>query len=469
MTFQFKNIQDLEKSTHVVVMPFLASQSQFWEKFGLDSRLFSANKNEVYHLMFNQKLHIFVGLGEKPTYLETVKSLRSAVFNQRKNIDKSLDVVIPACDDARIINAMANGISLGFYDVTYFKTNADEKKPTLENITFYSQGDEKSPLQKGLDLASAQKTAMRLVDLPPNTATPEFLAQECIRVSANPSIHVEIWDRKRCETENLHAFLSVARAAEVEPQWIKIEYKPELPQKHIGLVGKGITFDTGGLNLKTQGMVHMKCDMAGGAAVIGAVELAALWQLPVQITAIIPATENAIDQKAYRPSDVIQSYSGKTIEIIDTDAEGRLIMADALSFLAKNHNLDYLIDIATLTGSSVATLGYAAGALFSSNDDLTQKLFTSGIETGEKLWSLPLWDDYSSDIQSDIADVKNYSGKPVAGAISAAKFLEFFTEKHPAWAHIDMAGVSFVDNEYAKSKNATAFGVHLLGNFFENL
>ena len=213
----------------------------------------------------------------------------------------------------------------------------------------------------------------------------------------------------------------------------------------------------------------MKCDMAGGGAVLGAMQLIADLKLPYRVTAIVPACENSVDAKSFLPSDVIQSYHGSTIEIIDTDAEGRLVLADGLSYLIKNYNPETIIDIATLTGSSVATLGYECGALFTNNDDLSKKLQQSGDAIGERLWQLPLWDAYKPDIESEIADVKNYSGKPVAGAISAAKFLEYFTDNHSAWAHLDVAGVSFVDDEFAKTKHASAFGVHLITKFIENL
>jgi leucyl aminopeptidase len=251
-----------------------------------------------------------------------------------------------------------------------------------------------------------------------------------------------------------------------------MKYSPKVDTeglKHVGLVGKGITFDTGGLNIKTAGMVHMKCDMAGGGAVFGAMQLIADLQLPIKVTAIVPCAENSVDSKSFLPSDVIQSYSGTSIEIIDTDAEGRLVLADGLSYLIKNYKPEYIVDIATLTGSSVGTLGYEAGALFTNNKSISKKLQEAGDSIGERLWQLPLWDVYKQDIESDIADVKNYSGKPVAGAISAAKFLEYFTEEHPAWAHLDVAGVAFGDDEFAKSKHATAYGVHLLTKFIENL
>jgi leucyl aminopeptidase len=212
----------------------------------------------------------------------------------------------------------------------------------------------------------------------------------------------------------------------------------------------------------------MKCDMAGGAAVFGAMQLIADLKLDVKVTAIVPCCENSVDSKSFLPSDVISSYSGSSIEIIDTDAEGRLILADGLSYLIKNFKPEIVIDIATLTGSSVGTFGYECGALFTNNDVISKKIQAIGNEIGERLWQLPLWDCYKSDIESEIADVKNYSGKPVAGAISAAKFLEFFTEKHTAWAHLDVAGVAFGDDEFAKTKHATAYGVHLLTKFIEN-
>lgn len=215
-------------------------------------------------------------------------------------------------------------------------------------------------------------------------------------------------------------------------------------------------------------MHYMKSDMGGAAAVLGTIELAAKLQLPVHLVGIIPSTENSIDGLAIKPGDVIGSYSGKTIEVIDTDAEGRLILADGLSYANQNFALDTIIDLATLTGSCVATLGYSAAGLFTNNETLAQSLYQSGLQTGEKLWRLPLWDDYKDELKSDVADVKNYHGKPVAGAIVAAKFLEVFTENHANWAHLDIAGTAFGDSEFGTMKSATAYGVRLLVNWLKN-
>ena len=311
-----------------------------------------------------------------------------------------------------------------------------------------------------------------MVDLPPNKVTPKYLANWAQDKGDKYGFEVKVLGLEACQIEGLGAFLAVGKGSENEPQFVVMTYTPKedvLNLKHVGLVGKGITFDTGGLNIKTAGMVHMKCDMAGGAAVFGAMQLIADLQLPVKVTAIVPCAENSVDAKAFLPSDVIHSYNGTSIEIIDTDAEGRLVLADGISYLIKNYKPEYIVDIATLTGSSVGTLGYECGALFTNNEAISKKLQEAGDSVGERLWPLPLWDVYKQDIESDIADVKNYSGKPVAGAISAAKFLEYFTNEHAAWAHLDVAGVAFGDDEFAKSKHATAYGVHLLTKFIENL
>jgi leucyl aminopeptidase len=280
-------------------------------------------------------------------------------------------------------------------------------------------------------------------------------------------------DRQAMEALGLHALLAVNRGSTEEPVFLVLEYRPEAPGTaplpKIGLLGKGVTFDTGGISLKDSNNLHfMKSDMAGAGAVLGAVEAAARLSLPVHLVAVVPVTPNDIGPNALRPGDVIGSFSGKTIEIIDTDAEGRLILADGLSYLLRNHSPEVVVDLATLTGSCVATFGYVCAGLFTQNDGLADRLARTGERCGERVWRLPLWDAWASEIRSDIADLKNYHGKPVSGAIVAAKFLEAFAEKHPAWAHLDMAGVAYTDGEFSGSRSATAWGVRLLVEFFGN-
>jgi leucyl aminopeptidase len=199
------------------------------------------------------------------------------------------------------------------------------------------------------------------------------------------------------------------------------------------------------------------------------VELAAKLKLDIHLVGVIPAAENSVDANSYRPGDVINSYSGKSIEIIDTDAEGRVVLADGLAYILKNYNPTYLVDLATLTGNCIAALGYSTSGIFTHNDEMANDLTAAGESVHERVWRLPLWDDYAPDMHSDIADIKNFSGKPVAGAITAAKFLEAFTLEHPKWTHIDIAGVAFSDSEFAKMRTATGYGVRLLYTYMNML
>jgi leucyl aminopeptidase len=298
--------------------------------------------------------------------------------------------------------------------------------------------------------------------------TPEFLANWAIEQAENLNIKTIIFNEEKAKEEGLTAFLAVGRGSSKPSKFIIMEYRSPNAKFHVGLVGKGVTFDTGGLNIKTGGMVHMKSDMGGAAAVLAATQLIADLELEINLTTIVPAVENAVDKDAYLPSEVIGSHAGLSIEVIDTDAEGRLILADGLSYMVENYNPDQLIDFATLTGSSVSTFGYECGALFSNEDGLSKSLQDAGISSGEKVWPLPLWESYKSEMDSEIADIKNYNGKPIAGAITAAKFLEAFIHDHKNWAHIDIAGVAFGDTEFSKTKSGTAFGVGLLLKFIEN-
>ena len=248
-----------------------------------------------------------------------------------------------------------------------------------------------------------------------------------------------------------------------------LEYQTNVENaKTVGLVGKCVLFDTGGISIKgSENLHYMKSDMGGATAVIGALIAAAKMKLPVNIIAILPITDNAISNTVYIPSDVITAYNGKTIEVLDTDAEGRMTLADGLSYLAKNYKTDALIDLATLTGSSVRMFGYTCGAYFSNNDSLKKSLEHSADETNQRLWNLPLWDIWKEDFTYDVADFKNISSKPFGDCIVAGKFLEQFVMNHPNWAHLDIAGVAFGNVRYMKEKGATGYGVQLLVDFLE--
>jgi leucyl aminopeptidase len=453
------------------LIPLLETEEAIiFDEIHLSKTIFSGKKDSLYFYEKDENIFLFIGLGKDPDYKSIKTTFRRISAKQKTYFKEEAKLFLSGDLSTDNIEAIISGLWLGTYQLGHYKK--DKKQHPLESEDFIfevnSYSDIKNAIDKGLKIANAQLETYHLVDLPPNKITPKHLADWAIEAGKKFGFSVEVFGQQKSKEVGLGAFVSVGKGSANESQFIVMDYQPENAKKHIGLVGKGITFDTGGLNIKTAGMVHMKCDMAGGAAVLGAMQLIADLQLPYRVTAIVPACENSVDANSFLPSDVIGSYSGHSIEIIDTDAEGRLILADGLSYLIKNYNPETVIDLATLTGSSVATFGNECGALFTNNELLVKQLQQAGEGIGERLWPLPLWDAYKSDIESEIADVKNYSGKPVAGAISAAKFLEFFTENHESWAHLDIAGVTFVDDEFAKTKHATAFGVHLITNFIEN-
>ena len=318
--------------------------------------------------------------------------------------------------------------------------------------------------------ASVQIRIMDLMNAPGNFKTPSVLANWAEKSGEANGYKVEIIDKTGLEEKGLHALLSVSKGSAEPPFLIVTEYTPKHYNKTVALVGKGVTFDTGGISIKQSANMHlMKSDMGGAAAVLGTVELVAQLGLPIRVIGVVATTENCIDGESTKPGDVISSYAGKTIEVIDTDAEGRLILADALTYAIRNYNPDTVIDLATLTGSVIQTLGYEAAGLFTASDQLALEINDAAEETGEKVWRLPIWDDYKEEINSDIADVKNYHGKPLAGAIVAAKFLEVFTEEHPRWAHLDIAGVAFGDTQFVPGRAGTAYGIRLLRTYLSKL
>ena len=472
---KIKKIQNLDSFTGTILIPVFETTAKSivpieYHGVTVYSQVFYGKKDTYYLVEKYDCTHVFIGLGKEQDY-KTVKTIFRRIASKQKEVfGKNVTLIIPEEFTNNQVEATVSGLLLGTYNLGHYKKT--EAHPFLNanfELNYIATSDYDEAANKGIKIANAQLETFALVDLPPNKITPKYLANWATETGKKYGFEVTVFGKEKATEVGLHSFLSVGKGSAQEPQFIIMEYKPADAKKHIGLVGKGITFDTGGLNIKTAGMVQMKCDMAGGAAVLGAIQLIADLKLPIHITAIVPACENSVDALSFLPSDVIQSYAGHSIEIIDTDAEGRLILADGLSYLIKNFKPETVVDLATLTGSVVGTLGYECAGLFTNNEELSKKIQKSGDEIGERLWQLPLWDAYKPDIESEIADVKNYSGKPVAGAISAAKFLEFFTEKHTSWAHLDIAGVAFGDDEFAKTKHATAYGVHLITNFIENI
>ena len=423
-----------------------------------------------------------LGLGENPSFAEYLLAARSFVHNHKNKLPECVGVDFnfgggktnPTC-----IEGFLNGMLLGTYHIGHYKTEHKEQSDfelgTAEIRVFSGISAEKFSVlsQRAVVVADTQVKMFNLVNAPANRKTPQILAQWAADSAKKYGFESKIFlGRTKLEELGTHALLAVNKGSEEPPALIVLEYKPKGkgPFPKVGLVGKGVTFDTGGISVKpSAGMLNMKSDMGGAAAVLGTLETAARLQLPIHLIGVVPSTENCVDGAGTKPSDVFGSYSGKTIEMVDTDAEGRLILADGLSYIIKNYQPETLINLATLTGSIIATLGYNAAGLFTNNDELAAALFKTGTACGERLWRLPLWDYYKDELNSDVADLKNLSSKPVAGAITAAKFLEAFTEKHPRWAHLDIAGMAFGDSEFATMKSGTAFGVRLLTDYLSTL
>lgn len=452
------------------------------EQVGLPATLlqtdFAAGLHEVlpiYQPTTDSKVFL-LGLGENPGSIDWLKAFRKLFFGQKEKLPTR--VAIDLIDfDGEWVEAVVLGVLGGGYDLRLYQTDKTDPSGFFAEtgqLTLFVSASAlavaEEALTRGEILADAQRQMMNLTNAPGNYKPPRKLAEWAVASGKQYGYDVTVLDKAELERQQLGALLSVSNGSEEPPVLIIAEYKPVQATHTVGLVGKGVTFDTGGISIKGSANMHyMKSDMGGAAAVLGTMEAVARLKLPIHLIGIVPATENMVDGRATRPGDVITSYLGKTIEIIDTDAEGRVILADGLGYMIRNFQPDVLIDLATLTGSVIAALGYHAAGLFTQNDDFSAQLTAAADRTGERLWRLPLWDVYREDIKSDVADVKNFSGKPLAGSISAAKFLEVFTEKHPVWAHLDIAGTAFADTEFGTQKNATAFGIRLLVDYLRHL
>jgi leucyl aminopeptidase len=446
---------------------------------------FKAGLNDVLPVLKPDGSAVYLlGVGDAPTVQDWLKAVRKFFVAWKTKLPAAVTVDLrgftPTVLTESALESIGLGARLGGYDLRLYQTDRPETPDLYTEtgqLTLLIESNRLQWAQNIIDrvmiLADTQLSLLNLMNAPANYKTPQTLADWAIESGHQHGYDVRVLDKAALEAEGLGALLSVSQGSEVPPVLIVADYTPVCEPgasasmvPTVGLVGKGVTFDTGGISIKTSANMHlMKSDMGGAAAVLGAVAVAARLQLPVRVIGIVPATENSIDGRSTKPGDVITSYLGKTIEIIDTDAEGRVILADGLGYMIRHYQPDVLIDLATLTGSVITTLGYQAAGLFTANDELAHQLIAAADTTGERLWRLPIWDEYKEDIKSDVADVKNFSGKPLAGAITAAKFLEVFTDKHPAWAHLDIAGTAFADNEFGTQKNATAYGVRLLTQF----
>jgi leucyl aminopeptidase len=386
-------------------------------------------------------------------------------YKSRTQDNLAIDFRFFTTEDATLAGAVINGLSLGLYQIGLYKTSETDPVPDKFRIDITNAPESfVAAARHGMELADTQKRILDLVNAAPNHKNPEIIATWALDSGNKYGYKVRVFEYEELEEMGMSALLAVNRGSEYPAKFLVLDYQGNTDDDTvIGLVGKGVIFDTGGLSIKpSRNMHYMKSDMGGAAAVLGALEMAAKGNINQRVLGFIPLTDNSVDARAVKPGDVIQSYSGKSIEVIDTDAEGRLILADALAYAVKHYKIDYLIDLATLTGSAVRTFGNHCAAMFSKNDSLCKYLEQAGESCGERVWRLPLWDDYADEMKSDVADIRNLSITPAAGAITAAKFLEAFVSDHPAWAHLDIAGTAFHGNSLSRQYSATAYGIALL-------
>ena len=343
--------------------------------------------------------------------------------------------------------AAALGLVAGSWDFKELKTPppADEQRAVLEQVTLVAPGVDDG-LRTARAIGEGHALARRLGMLPGNVCTPEYLADTARQIAARYDMTITVLGRAEMEREKMGSFLSVAQGTPQDPKLIAIEYRRgPAGAPPVALVGKGLCFDSGGISIKpAQGMEWMKFDMCGAAGVLGAMEAIGGLELPVNVVGLIGSTTNMPSGTAVKPGDVVQASNGKFIEIINTDAEGRLVLADVLTY-AKRYNPSAVIDAATLTGACVIALGHTATGVMGSDDALVQEVLDAGKRAGEPGWPLPLWDDYKELIKSDVADIKNSGGRP-AGTITAALFLKEFAEDYP-WVHLDIAGTAYTESD----------------------
>ncbi len=382
--------------------------------------------------------------------------------------DEAIFMLPPDQQTESVVGAVAEGALLNAYRFTKYRSNDKQKGRLRTLILGRTASGRSAALTRALKNArlatSAVCLARDLVNEPPSTATASYLSEQATVHCRGEGLKVEVWGKRKIEQMKLAGLLAVNQGSREEPRFIHMRYRPKgRPQRKVALVGKGITFDSGGLSLKpARSMETMKIDMAGAATVIGVMSVLPELAPDAEVLGLVPTTDNLPDGGAQKPGDVIRYLNGKTVEVMNTDAEGRLILADAL-LLAGREKPDCMINLATLTGACIVALGNEVAGLFSNDEDLTGKLIECSRDAGENLWRLPLTPEYREDIKSQVADIKNVGGGS-AGAITAALFLQEFVGDIP-WAHLDIAGPAFAAKGHALCpKGGTGFGVRTLLN-----
>ncbi|HNW97091.1 MAG TPA: leucyl aminopeptidase [Bacteroidales bacterium] len=478
----FKNIEKTEKYSVAVNAIFLAEKPESLAKYSFTkdeitymSSLLSKNETKTFSFNRLKKWDFVVfpdnkkqGYDVKEYYRKTADSLLPKINSQKISKIQIVDI----SEKTENTIAFIEGLVLGNYQFTKYKKGVCSKKTihTLENISVFSKKVNAANISEINIILKSVYISRDLVNEPVSYLNAAKLADEALKVCKSAGAKVEVLNKKQIETLKMGGLLAVNKGSIDPPTFTIIEWKPAKPvnKKPYVFVGKGLVIDTGGICLKPwQSMETMKCDMSGAAAVIGAIHAIASAKLPVHVYGLIPSTDNRPGGNCFVPGDIITMHDGTTVEVLNTDAEGRLILADALSY-AKKLNPGLVIDMATLTGSAHAAVGkYAMVGMGKDHGMFMKKLMDSGNAVCERIVEFPMWDDYKELLKSEIADMKNIGGA-YAGAITAAKFLEHFTD-YP-WIHLDIAGPAFMDNRYTYlGQGGTGYCVRLLFDFMKNI
>lgn len=430
------------------------------------------NKTKLVHTLGRLPAErlLLVGLGKRAEL--TAERVRQAAGSAVKAVRAAgltrFATVLhrPVASVNRSLEASLDGYLLGIYGFDLYKTSQVEEAALEEMIVLVGYDSQRESLEQAASertvVCDAVNFVRDLVSQPCNVATPAYLADRALELAGRLGITCRVLEREEMERLSMEGILSVAKGSHHAPRFIILEYLAGEPKKRpVVLVGKGVTFDSGGISLKPrEGMERMKDDMAGAAAVMGAIRAVAGLRMPVNVVGLIPVAENMPGGGAYRPGDIVRTMSGQTVEIVNTDAEGRMLLCDALHY-ARRYRPATVIDLATLTGACLVALGTVATGIMGNDPTLIRALVASGDATGERLWELPLWEEYGELMKSDIADMKNAGGAH-AGTITAAWFLQRYVGK-TKWAHLDIAGTAWEEKgrPYCP-KGATGVGVRLL-------
>jgi len=425
---------------------------------------------------------LVAGLGPQEKFdVQVVRRVLAEVvrFLRRKGISSAATIAhgagIGGLDPQSSGQAIAEGAHLGLYKFGTYLTKDSDSTNEFERLTVVELDKTRAKaieagVKLGSTVAKASITARNMVNEPANHMTPSRMAEAAQKVASDQGLKIEVMENAQMKKMGMGAFMGVAQGTDEPAKLIVLRYDgdPDNPENNLGLIGKGITFDTGGISLKPPGgMEAMKGDMAGGASVIAAMEIIGQTKPKINVLAVIAATENMPGASAQRPGDVVRAMNGKTIEVINTDAEGRLVLADALCY-AREQGITRLVDVATLTGAMVTTLGKACTGVMGNDDKLVQQTIEAGKKTGERFWELPMFDEYKDLIKSDVADMKNSGGRQ-AGSISAALLLAEFVDG-AAWVHLDIAGTSTSDKASGYLvKGATGVPVRTLAQLATDL